>query len=267
MFISSNPPLIPGICTVAPTSTMVRLRLQRAATKSSCPKKRGTKEVQPGTKQGQPGTKQGQPGTKQGQPGTKQGQPGTKKDKGIIGQTPDFFWNPSLIDLGWVCWPAGPRPSWHWPPSCQPPRHTCCPPASWGSPPRSLSPTRGHFQSTLRQGIVGNSRPPAPIASYLAIFPQKCISFCSGFWLGFFSFLDIRNPDIIQLWQLAFFPFNVGICCCLGEGGTSRKQWPLNLLSSSVWKCLCSHILRWTNVKKCILGKKAKYFWRLKTIF
>ena len=88
MFISSNPPLIPGICTVAPTSTMVRLRLQRAATKSSCPTKRGTKEVQPGTKQGQAGTKQGQPGTKQGQPGTKQGQPGTKKDKGIIGQTP-----------------------------------------------------------------------------------------------------------------------------------------------------------------------------------
>ena len=70
---------------------MVRLRLQREATESSCPTKRGTKEVQPWTKQGQPGTKQGQPGTKQGQPGTKQGQPGTKKDKGIIGQTPDFF--------------------------------------------------------------------------------------------------------------------------------------------------------------------------------
>ena len=88
MLSSSNPPLIPVIWSVAPTSTMVRLRLQRAASESSCPTKRGAKEVQPGTKQGQPGTKQGQPGTKQGQPGTKQGQPGTKKDKGIIGQTP-----------------------------------------------------------------------------------------------------------------------------------------------------------------------------------
>ena len=53
---------------LAPTSTMVGLRLQR-----------GTKGVQPGTKQGQPGTRQGQPGTKQGQAGTKQGQLGTKQ--------------------------------------------------------------------------------------------------------------------------------------------------------------------------------------------
>ena len=79
MLISSNPPFIPGFWSLAPTSTMVRLRLQRAATESSSPTKKGTKEVQPGTKQGKPETKQGQPGTKQGQPGTKQGQPGEKK--------------------------------------------------------------------------------------------------------------------------------------------------------------------------------------------
>ena len=78
MLISNNPPLIPGIWSLAPTSTMVRRRLQRAATVLSCLTKRGTREVQPGTKHGQPGTKQGQPGIKQGQPGTKQGPPGTK---------------------------------------------------------------------------------------------------------------------------------------------------------------------------------------------
>ena len=112
MFISRNSPLIPGIWTVAPTSTMVRLRLQSSATESSCPAKRGTKEVKPGTKQGQPGTRQGQPGTKQGQPGTKQGQPGTKKrDSGIIWYHPAFiFMLFSIwlffysIELYWVCW-------------------------------------------------------------------------------------------------------------------------------------------------------------------
>ena len=67
MLISSNLPLILGIWSLAPTSSMAGLRLQRAATESSCLTKRGTKEVQPGTKQGQPGTKQGQPGTKKGQ--------------------------------------------------------------------------------------------------------------------------------------------------------------------------------------------------------
>ena len=70
---------------------MTKLRLQRAATESSCPTKtitegkdvqQGTKQGQPGTKQGQPGTSHGQPGTKQGQPGTKQGQPGTKQGQG-----------------------------------------------------------------------------------------------------------------------------------------------------------------------------------------
>ena len=81
--ISINPPLIPGIWSLDPTSTMVRLRLQKVATDSSCQKKKkGIKGVQPGTKQGQPGTRQGQPGTKQGQPGTKQGQPGTKQGQG-----------------------------------------------------------------------------------------------------------------------------------------------------------------------------------------
>ena len=82
LLISSNPPLIPGIWSLAPTSTMVRLRLQRAATESYCPTITGTIEVQPGTKQRQPATRQGQPGTKQGQPGTKQGQPGTKQGQG-----------------------------------------------------------------------------------------------------------------------------------------------------------------------------------------
>ena len=82
MLISTNPSLIPDIWSLAPTSTIVRLRLQRAATESSCPTKIGTKEVHPGTKQGQAGTRQGQPRTKQGQPGTKQGQPVTKKRTG-----------------------------------------------------------------------------------------------------------------------------------------------------------------------------------------
>ena len=71
MFISSNPHMIPGIWSVAPISTMVRLRLKRAATEPSCSTKKGTNEVQPETKQVHPGTKQGQPGTKQRQPGTK----------------------------------------------------------------------------------------------------------------------------------------------------------------------------------------------------
>ena len=35
MLISTNPPWIPGIWSLAPTSTMARLRLQRAATESS----------------------------------------------------------------------------------------------------------------------------------------------------------------------------------------------------------------------------------------
>ena len=35
--ISPNPPFIPGIWSLAPTSTMIRLRLQKWATKSSCP--------------------------------------------------------------------------------------------------------------------------------------------------------------------------------------------------------------------------------------
>ena len=81
MFISSNPPLIPGICTVAPISTMVRLRLQRAATESSCPTKRGTKEVQPGTKQGQLGQNrdsQGQNRDNKGQNRDSQGQKRTR---------------------------------------------------------------------------------------------------------------------------------------------------------------------------------------------
>ena len=39
MLISNNPPFISGIWSLALTSTMVRLRLQRAATASSCPTK------------------------------------------------------------------------------------------------------------------------------------------------------------------------------------------------------------------------------------
>ena len=39
MLISTNPPLIPGIWSLAPTSTMARLRLQRAASESSRPTK------------------------------------------------------------------------------------------------------------------------------------------------------------------------------------------------------------------------------------
>ena len=89
--ISSNPPLIPGIWSLAPTSTVVGLRLQRAATELSCLTKRGTKEVHPGTKPGQPGTRQGQPVTKQGQLGTKQGRPGTKKGQGHNWTNADFF--------------------------------------------------------------------------------------------------------------------------------------------------------------------------------
>ena len=81
MLISTNHPFISGIWGLALTSTITRLRLQRAATESSHPQKKtgGTKEVQQWTTQGQPGTRHGQPGTNQGQPGTKQEQSGTKQ--------------------------------------------------------------------------------------------------------------------------------------------------------------------------------------------
>ena len=62
--------MIPGIWSLAPTSTLARLRLQRAATESTCPTKtltEGQKRCSQGQNQGQPGTKQGQPGTKNGQ--------------------------------------------------------------------------------------------------------------------------------------------------------------------------------------------------------
>ena len=39
ILISTNAPLIPSIWSLAPTSTMSRLRLQRAASESSCPTK------------------------------------------------------------------------------------------------------------------------------------------------------------------------------------------------------------------------------------
>ena len=104
MFISSNPPLIPGIWTVVPTSTMVRLRLQRAATKSSCLTKRGTKEVQPGTKQGQPGTKQGQLGTKTG---TTRDKTGTARDKkgtrAYLDKRLKFYLEHMKFSRGFVC--------------------------------------------------------------------------------------------------------------------------------------------------------------------
>ena len=61
----ANAPLIPGIWSLAPTSTIARLRLKRAATESLSPKTiTEGHNVQPGTKQGQPGKRQGQPGTK-----------------------------------------------------------------------------------------------------------------------------------------------------------------------------------------------------------
>ena len=88
MLIGSNPPLIPDIWSLAPTSTMARLRLQRAATESSCPTKKETK----GCSQGENRNSQGQNRDSQGQNRDNQGQnrdsQGQKKDRGIIGQTP-----------------------------------------------------------------------------------------------------------------------------------------------------------------------------------
>ena len=54
ILISTNHCLIPGIWSLAPASTMVRLRLQRAATKSSCPT--GVKPRIPRGQQGIPRT-------------------------------------------------------------------------------------------------------------------------------------------------------------------------------------------------------------------
>ena len=75
MFISSNPPLIPGIWTVAPTLTMVRLRLQRAATESSCPtkikrEKRGAARDNTGTTRDKTRTTRYKKGTARNKKGT-----------------------------------------------------------------------------------------------------------------------------------------------------------------------------------------------------
>ena len=73
MLISTNPPLIPGIWSLAPTSTMVRLRLQRAAAESSHPTKTIT-EGQKMCSQGQNRDSQGQDRDNQGQNRDNQGQ-------------------------------------------------------------------------------------------------------------------------------------------------------------------------------------------------
>ena len=78
MFISSNPPLIPGIWTVAPTSTMVRLRLQRAETKSSCPTKKRDKRAAARDKTG---TARDKTGTARDKIGTTRDKTGTARDK------------------------------------------------------------------------------------------------------------------------------------------------------------------------------------------
>ena len=83
MLLSTNSPLIPVIWSLAPTSTMARLRLQRAATESSCPTKsltEGQKRCSQGQyrdSQGQDRDSQGQNRDNQGQKRDSQGQKGT----------------------------------------------------------------------------------------------------------------------------------------------------------------------------------------------
>jgi uncharacterized protein (DUF3084 family) len=113
MLISSNPLLIPGIWSLASTSTMVRLRMQRAATESSCTKKRCSQgqnrdsqgqnresQGQNRDSQGQNRDNQGQNRDSQGQNRDNQGQnresQGQKRNRGIIGHKPKYFSKKSL---------------------------------------------------------------------------------------------------------------------------------------------------------------------------
>ena len=98
MLIRINPPFISGIWSLALTSTMTRLRLQRVATESSCPTKtitEGEKRCSKGQNrdsQGQDRDSQGQDSDNQGQNRDNQGQNrdsrGQNRDRGKIGQTP-----------------------------------------------------------------------------------------------------------------------------------------------------------------------------------
>ena len=98
MLISTYPSFISGIWSLAPTSTMTRLRLQRAATESSRPTKTIT-EGQKRCSKGQNRDSQRQDRDSQGQNRDNQGQnrdnqeqnrdsQGQNRDRGIIGQTP-----------------------------------------------------------------------------------------------------------------------------------------------------------------------------------
>ena len=89
--ISTNPPMISGIWSLAPSWTIVRLRLQSTPTISYCPTK---KEGQKMCSKGQNRDSQGhdrdnleQNRDKQGQNRDSQGQ---NRDMGIIRQTPHF---------------------------------------------------------------------------------------------------------------------------------------------------------------------------------
>ena len=72
MLISTNPHLVPGIWSLAPASSMVRLRLRGAATESSCPTC-----VKPRITQGQ----QGIPGTAGGRAGIDMERSGITSDR------------------------------------------------------------------------------------------------------------------------------------------------------------------------------------------
>ena len=80
MVISTNPPFISGIWSLAPTSTMARLRLQRAATKSSLPVKTIT-ERQKRCSKGQTGTARDKTGPAMDKTGTTRDKTGTTRDK------------------------------------------------------------------------------------------------------------------------------------------------------------------------------------------
>ena len=89
IFISTNPCLIRGICSYAPASTMVRLRLQRAATESSGPtgvKPRinlGHQRI-PGTARERAGIDRDRAGIAKDRAGTARDRVGLARDRAVI---------------------------------------------------------------------------------------------------------------------------------------------------------------------------------------